>query len=139
LAGGLFLIFLGIKTIFAKAELDEDPDTNQDSSRGMIRYYMSTFFLTISNPLTIISFAAIFAGIGAANNNSQGFFAAMMMVLGIFIGSSIWWLSLTFITGLLRQRINRKTLIWINRAAGAVIVLFGILALISIQSHPFIN
>lgn len=139
LAGGLFLIFLGIKTIFAKAELDEDPDTNQDSSRGMIRYYMSTFFLTISNPLTIISFAAIFAGIGAANNNSQGFFAAMMMVLGIFIGSSIWWLSLTFITGLLRQRINRKTLIWINLAAGAVIVLFGILALISIQSHPFIN
>jgi threonine/homoserine/homoserine lactone efflux protein len=139
LAGGLFLIFLGIKTIFAKAELDEAPDTNQDSSRGMIRYYMSTFFLTISNPLTIISFAAIFAGIGAANNNSQGFFAAMMMVLGIFIGSSIWWLSLTFITGLLRQRINRKTLIWINLAAGAVIVLFGILALISIQSHPFIN
>ncbi len=98
LAGGLFLIFLGIKTIFAKPELNESPDTNQDSYRGMIRYYMSTFFLTISNPLTIISFAAIFAGLGAANINTQGYFSAMMMVLGIFIGSSIWWFALTFIT-----------------------------------------
>ncbi len=139
LAGGLFLIFLGIKTIFAKPELNEALDKSHDSYRGMIRYYMSTFFLTISNPLTIISFAAIFAGFGAANINTQGYFAAMMMVLGIFIGSSVWWFALTFITGLLRQRINRKTLIWINRVAGAVIVLFGILALISIQSQPFFN
>ena len=139
LGGGLFLIYLGIKTFFAKPHDKEAPISSNENNEGMLNFYMSTLFLTISNPLTILSFAAIFAGFGAVSFNSQDYRASAMMVLGIFIGSSTWWFILTYTTGLVRNRINSTTLIWINRIAGAIILIFGIFALISIQFQPSIS
>ncbi|HUV28761.1 MAG TPA: LysE family transporter, partial [Anaerolineales bacterium] len=80
-----------------------------------------------------------FAGFGAVSFNSQDYLASAVMVLGIFIGSSAWWFILTYTTGLVRNRINSTTLIWINRIAGAIILIFGIFALISIQFQPSIS
>ncbi|MGB3701868.1 MAG: LysE family transporter [Anaerolineales bacterium] len=139
LGGGLFLIYLGFKTFFAKPHDMEAPISSYENNEGMLNFYMSTLFLTISNPLTILSFAAIFAGFGAVSFNSQDYLASAVMVLGIFIGSSTWWFILTYTTGLARNRINSTTLIWINRIAGAIILIFGILALISIQFQPSIS
>jgi threonine/homoserine/homoserine lactone efflux protein len=139
LGGGLFLIFLGIRTFLAQPDDNETPNLSKENHQGMLSYFMSTFLLTISNPLTILSFAAIFAGLGPGRFNSQDNFDSLMIVLGIFLGSSIWWFFLTFTTGFVRNRINRNTLIWINRIAGAIILIFGIVVLISIQSQPPIN
>jgi threonine/homoserine/homoserine lactone efflux protein len=139
LGGGLFLIYLGIRTILDQPEDTELPNSSEENHQGMLSYYMSTFILTISNPLTILSFAAIFAGLGAGRLYSEGNISSLMMVLGIFLGSTTWWFFLTFVTGYVRNRINKDTMIWINRVAGAIILIFGIVVLISIQSQPSIN
>ncbi|MES0360716.1 MAG: LysE family translocator [Anaerolineales bacterium] len=132
LFGGSFLIYLGIKTFLTvpSKETGLDPQSSKDAN--LISYYVSTLFLTLTNPLTIISFAAIFAGFGIVTNQSHDNLTASSMVLGIFLGSSIWWLSLSFLTGLFRKTVNHKTMIWINRISGTIIVSFGLLALISI-------
>ena len=95
--------------------------------------YASTFLLTLTNPLTILSFAAIFAGIGVGSA-SKSFFSATAVVLGVFSGSALWWIILTSAISLLRKKMNAQWLVWINRISGAIITLFGIGALLSLLS-----
>ena len=121
--GGGFLLYLGIKTFFEK------PANHAAIAvqGGYFGAYLSTFFLTITNPMTILSFAAIFAGtMFIGNTNSP-----IMLVAGVFTGSATWWLTLSFGVGLMRDRLNQNIMIWINRVSGAVIITFGIIAIIS--------
>ena len=129
LLGGIFLIYLGIKTFLA--EPPEQNGENRAPKGGLLQAYASTFFLTLTNPMTVISFAVIFAGLGLAQN-SGGYDSAGLLVLGVFSGSALWWLLLSAGFGLLIKKINYQTLIWINRFSGAVIAAFGIFALISL-------
>lgn len=87
----------------------------------------STLGLTLTNPTTILSFVAIFAGFGIASGN-RATTSAAALVTGVFTGSALWWLVLTTGTGLLRTRLTVGRLTWINRASGAVIGVFGFLA-----------
>ena len=132
LGGGLFLTFLGIKTLLSIPSQDADLNSRPLRKDSLLNYYGSTLFLTLTNPITIISFAAIFTGFGIATNQSNDNLAATSIILGIFLGSSIWWLSLIVITGFFRRMVNYKIMIWINRISGTIIVSFGLLALISI-------
>ena len=132
LGGGSFLIYLGIKTFLSVPSKETGPYPKSSNDDNLLRNYGSTLFLTLTNPITIISFAAIFAGFGIVTNQSNDNLAASSMVLGIFLGSSIWWISLSVITGFFRRMVNHKTMIWINRISGTIIVSFGLLALISI-------
>jgi len=133
LGGGIFLIFLGMRILFSAPEEIVDANPGLQNHRNLISDYLSIFFLTISNPLTILSFAAVFAGFGATFFESRDYPSATLMVLGIFLGSSSWWFFLTYITSLFRNRINTATMRWINRIAGAIIIVFGIMAIISIK------
>jgi len=129
LIGGLFLIYLGIKTIITKpAERAAIAKAN-----GYFGAYSSTFLLTLTNPLTILSFAAIFAGIGVGGAN-KSFFSATTVVLGVFSGSTLWWIILTSGISLLRKKITPQWLLWINRISGAIITLFGVLSLLMLLS-----
>ncbi len=131
LIGGLFLIYLGIKSILSiPPERAAILNTKTNSYPGA---YSSTFFLTLTNPLTILSFAAIFAGIGVGSA-SKSFFSATMVVLGVFCGSTLWWIILTSVISLLREKMNYHWLLWINRISGAIITLFGTVALLSLLS-----
>ncbi|HEX6290015.1 MAG TPA: LysE family transporter, partial [Herpetosiphonaceae bacterium] len=94
--------------------------------------YTSTFVLTITNPMTIIAFLAIFAGLGIATT-ARDYAAASMLVLGVFTGSALWWLLLSGGMGLLRTRLDLRHLWWINRLSGAIIVGFGVLALLGLR------
>jgi threonine/homoserine/homoserine lactone efflux protein len=132
LGGGSFLIYLGIKTFLSVPSKETGLNPSSSNGDSLLSYYGSTLFLTLTNPITIISFAAIFAGFGIVNNQSNDNLAASSMVLGIFLGSSIWWLSLSVLTGFFRRMVNHNTMIWINRVSGTIIVSFGLLALISI-------
>ena len=98
----------------------------------MLSNYLSTFVLTISNPLTILSFAAIFAGLGGQNLQTGDSIAASLMVAGIFLGSVTWWLLLSYLASRFQKRINPPTMTWINRLAGLIITGFGAAALISL-------
>lgn len=133
LGGGIFLIFLGMQILFSATEEIVAANPGLENHRNLISDYLSIFFLTISNPLTILSFAAVFAGFGATFFESRDYPSATLMVLGIFLGSSSWWFFLTYITSLFRNRINTATMRWINRIAGAIIIVFGIMAIISIK------
>src|SRR5512147_932708 len=124
LFGGLFLCYLGIKTLLSKPA--EQAATA--SGTGLFGSYASTFLLTVTNPMTILSFAAIFAGLGLANT-SGSYASALVLVLGVFLGSAAWWLLLSDGVGLFRDKFNTNGLLWVNRVSGVVIIAFGITAL----------
>jgi threonine/homoserine/homoserine lactone efflux protein len=124
LVGGLFLCYLGVTTLLAS------PATQaaQSEAKGVGGAYISTLVLTITNPMTILSFVAIFAGAGLATLGGDALSAATI-VLGVFLGSAAWWLLLSGGVSLLRSHINANVLLWVNRVAGAILVLFGVLAI----------
>ncbi len=123
LIGGLFLLYLGIKT-FLEKPAEKAAQTKQG---GYFSMYLSTFFLTITNPITILSFAAIFAGTMIGQNVGS----PLVMVAGVLAGSASWWLALSFGVGLMRDRLNQTHMTWINRISGTIIILFGVFALIN--------
>jgi len=122
--GGCFLLYLGVKT-FHEKPADHAAQTNRS---GYFGAYISTFFLTITNPMTILSFTAIFAGtMFLGNHNSP-----ILLVAGVFAGSATWWLGLSLGVGLIRNRLNQNFMVWINRVSGLIIIAFGVAALVSI-------
>jgi threonine/homoserine/homoserine lactone efflux protein len=125
LIGGLFLLYLGIKT-FLEKPAEKAAQAKQGSYFSM---YLSTFFLTITNPITILSFAAIFAG----TMIGQKIGSPLMMVAGVFAGSASWWLALSFGVGLMHDKLNQTHMLWINRISGTIIILFGIFALVNLN------
>jgi len=131
LGGGLFLLYLGVKTFTAAPTNNGAKSYSPDNKKGLLNNYASTFVLTIINPLTILSFAAIFAGFGIGSDVTDDYLAASIMVIGIFLGSCTWWFILSGLTGYFRRRIGEKSMIWINRISGTIIFAFGLLALIS--------
>jgi len=126
LMGGAFLCYLGIKTFLAKPA-EQEPSVK---GNGIIGNYASTFFLTLTNPMTIISFMAIFSGLGLASTNSN-YASAGILVLGVFIGSALWWFFLSGGVGLFREKFNHSGLNWVNKISGTIIMGFGLFALLS--------
>ncbi|MFC2095819.1 LysE family translocator [Candidatus Bipolaricaulota bacterium] len=124
--GGLFLCYLGLRTLLKKPA--DQPTA--DNRTGLVGAFASTFFLTLTNPMTIISFAAIFAGLGLAGA-AGSYMSASVLVLGVFLGSAAWWLLLSTGFSLFRNKFNPQSMQWVNRISGAVITGFGLLALAS--------
>lgn len=131
LIGGIFLAYLGFKTFFSKSNIEKEMNVNH---KTYLKDFITTFFLTLSNPMTIVAFMAIFAGFGITEleNNS---FHPYILVTGVFLGSSIWWFVLSEFVTLFRKKIEEKMMRWINRIAGILIFSFGLFILIS----SFIN
>ena len=126
LIGGLFLLFLGIKSFVAKPASQA---ANVDS-KGLFNNFISTFFLTITNPTTILSFLAIFAGLGLGTTQAD-YSSSTTLVFGIFLGSALWWLILSSAVSYFQSKMSPDKLIWINRLSGLIIVSFGLVALYS--------
>jgi threonine/homoserine/homoserine lactone efflux protein len=126
LGGGVFLIFLGARTLWIKP-----PEPVPAPARAsLFSAYLSTGLLTLANPMTILSFVAVFAGLGLGS--APRYPAAVALVSGIFAGSALWWLTLSSLVAMLRAQLNRRWLKFINQACGALIGAFGIWALISL-------
>jgi len=83
LAGGAFLCYLGARTFLAKPAEEAAPAVDS----GLVRAYLTTFALTLTNPMTILSFAATFAGLGLAGEPG-GYGASLALVCGVFTGSA---------------------------------------------------
>ncbi len=124
LIGGAFLCYLGSR-IFATRPAGRSAAA---SGSGLLGAYASTFFLTLTNPMTILSFAAVFAGLGLAST-SASFASAAAVVAGVFLGSAAWWFVLSTSAGALRAKLDLARLRWVNRISGGIILLFGLVAL----------
>jgi threonine/homoserine/homoserine lactone efflux protein len=123
LLGGLFLCYLGVRTLLARPT--EQSAVAEGQSLG--RAFFSTLLLTLTNPMTILSFVAVFAGLGVGGGNGYG--AAAAIVLGVFLGSAAWWLLLSGGVSLVRDKFDARAMLWVNRISGAIILGFGLLAL----------
>ena len=126
LIGGGFLVYLGVRAYFSSPE-NSSIHTSSPKHAGA---YGTTFLLTLSNPMTILSFAAIFSGFGLVDSSIR-YGSAALMVVGVFLGSASWWLFLSGGTNLFRSRLNEK-LSWINKLSGIIIAVFGVVALASL-------
>jgi threonine/homoserine/homoserine lactone efflux protein len=119
--GGAFLVVLAVRTMTTRpgaiAETAERP--------GLAAAFVSIFGLTLTNPMTILSFAGIFA---AAGLSGIGGLDAALLTIGVFLGSLLWWVVLTAVVAQLRARVTVRALTWINRISGAALLVFGIVA-----------
>ena len=117
-AGIAVLAWLGARTLM------QPPATAAATPRGAhASLFAQTFFLTLTNPTTIISFAAIFAGMGLAANGEPS--RATALVAGTFAGSLAWWIILSTAVGSARARITPRVVVWINRSAGLLLLGFA--------------
>lgn len=125
--GGAFLLWMGWRTIRSRPpELGAAPAA--PGARSLLSAWASTFLLTVTNPMTILSFVAVFAGLGLGSS-ARGPAAAVALVAGVFAGSAAWWFALSGSVSLLRARFSTQGLAWVNRISGAVLIVFGVVAL----------
>jgi threonine/homoserine/homoserine lactone efflux protein len=130
LVGGAFLCYLGVRTFLARPAAS----AAERVARGLVGAYVSTLGLTLTNPSTILSFVAIFAGLGlgtSATGGDPSYTTAAVMVAGVFLGSALWWLILATITGAVRTRLSTSAMRWVNRLSGAILTAFGVAALLT--------
>jgi threonine/homoserine/homoserine lactone efflux protein len=123
LVGGGVLLFLGIRTFRAKRKDPVIPYEN----KGMLGSYLSAFFLVLTNPVTIFAFIAVFAAFGLGHKIF--IVSACILVLGVFSGSGLWFLILSYVATIFRKKLDSDGLRWVNRIAGVLIVLSGLAAL----------
>lgn len=128
LFGGLFLCYLGIRT----AVSTPTAAAARGSARGLAAAFVSTFALTLTSPTTILSFAAVFAGLGLASSAADTGSAALM-VTGVFLGSALWWLVLSGAVGYFRHALTDDRMRWVNRLSGAILLGFGLISLGSLR------
>lgn len=129
LVGGLFLCYLGLRTIVARPATADAAPAAPLTAAGLSSAYATTLLLTLTNPMTALAFVAIFAGLGLDPGSYHG---AGLLVLGVFLGSALWWLLLSGGVSLLRRRLTPGGLRWINRVSGLIVLGFGVLALTSL-------
>ena len=133
LGGAGFLLYIGIAAFAA------DPLKGTQSQRdpeGLLADYATAFALTIANPITILAFLAIFAGIGFSGPEAT-VGRAGILVLGVWLGSLLWWAALAFGAGMVRLSFDRDHLVWINRGSGAILVLSAVALLGSLVVQHF--
>src|SRR6516225_10011310 len=120
-AGGCLLLLIGGRSLLVKpqAKLASPPDPE-----SLSWYYASTFALTLTNPVTVLVFIAVFAAVGLSGAEAT-LGRAAILVLGVWVGSLLWWLALSFSVGLLVHSFEPRHLAWINRASGAILLVSG--------------
>ncbi|HET9250947.1 MAG TPA: LysE family transporter, partial [Candidatus Eisenbacteria bacterium] len=124
---------LGARTFLARpadraAEADSAGSRSGARRAGWLGAFASTFLLTLTNPMTILSFVAVFAALGLGTTHPEPLSAAGL-VLGVFVGSALWWLTLSGAVSLVRSRFDERGLRWVNRVSGSIITAFGIAAI----------
>jgi threonine/homoserine/homoserine lactone efflux protein len=123
LGGGALLAWFGWRTLRAAPSA-----TAADVAGGDLwRAFLGTFALTLANPATILSFVALFAGLGTVM--AFDYVTASWFVLGVLSGSALWWLILSQAAGALRSRLTLDAMRWVNRCSGVVVLGCGILAI----------
>ena len=128
--GAIFLGYFGIKTFFA----EPTHRVRLIGTRDALGMYLSTFFLTIGNPMTVLAFTALFAGFADITENGG---IASALVTGVFLGSALWWLLLVILVSFLRAKIDWRILSFINKASGIILIVCALIILLSLRYPLF--
>lgn len=126
LIGGLFLLYLGLRTLRARPSFGGAAAASATAG-GLASAYGSTLLLTLSNPMTIMSFVAIFAGLGLGAVG--GTVGGVYLVVGVFLGSAAWWLVLASLVITVRSRLSPGVFRVVNVVSGLIIIGFGLQSL----------
>ena len=132
LGGGVFLVYLGVSTLRSSPSATA---ARANATTNLRAGYFSIFALTLTNPMTILSFLGIFAGVGL-RGSTAGALPACGLVLGVFLGSAAWWLLLTTAAGWLGGRLQHGGLRALNITSGVVIAGFGVWQLVRAVVPP---
>ncbi len=127
LAGGIIICLIGVQVFSLETQKKIIPI----KSPNLLNAFGSAFLIAITNPITIITFVVMFAGLGLVGSNSQ-YGPATLTVFGVFVGSSLIWLSVWGMSLIFRERFEFGRMKWINKIAGIVILVFGVSTLISL-------
>lgn len=131
--GGAFLLALGVRIALQKPHKEDEIRHPHKAKHGVVEIagdFASTFLLTLTNPATILSFVAIFAGLGlVGEDQSPDYEMSALMVVGVFLGSLLWWCILSGGIGIFRHKLDRKALRFTNLLSGVIIGGFGALVL----------
>ncbi len=127
--GAIILFYLGIRIFRTNPAIQIRREGRK--SKNILADYFSILFLTLSNPLTIFLFGAVFAGFGIIEGNAD-FKSVLLLVTGVFIGALTWWTLLTGVVNLFRSKFRLKRIWWINKITGILIMVFSVLALVSV-------
>lgn len=123
--GAVFLLVLGIKTYYKNLVVIPEPP----GIHNLLGYFTSTFFLTLTNPMTMLAFLAIFSAIGFTGER-ETLADGLMLLLGVFIGSMSWWLIIGEGTTFFRKKMSENILLYVNKIAGVLLAAFGLVILI---------
>ncbi len=129
LGGGVFLIFIGYK-IYTSDTVKQFRSKSQLSRKKMTNDFISSFLLALSNPVTILGFTGFFASIGIISDTTT-FYHIFMLLAGVFFGATTWWLSISLLVNRFKQKISLRRIVMINRIAGILVVIFGVILIIS--------
>jgi threonine/homoserine/homoserine lactone efflux protein len=131
--GGAILVVLGVRLMLAKPKPN---DVTPPGTRGLAAIFLSTFFLTLTNPMTFLAFGAIFAtmGLGAVKGHS---ILTFDLVAGVTAGAALWWSLLVIGVHALRRHFSYAKLIWVNRGAGVFVIAVGLLYMFVLHGGSF--
>jgi threonine/homoserine/homoserine lactone efflux protein len=127
LIGGVFLCYLGYK-IYRTNPRSQQPPSNVS---GLFSAYATTFALTFSNPVTILSFVAIYAGWGVESLRGH-YLGAAILSLGVFLGSALWWMLMFIGLTVFRDVFSARVLGFVHKVSGTIIAGFGVVLLLSL-------
>lgn len=128
LFGGILLLLIGFSILKNPSYKASDKLDGRDS---LLHAFTSAFLLTVSNPITLIVFAAAFTAMGISPIY-QSFFQASLLVAGVFIGASCWWVSLITAIYFMKHKLSATQLLWINRFSGVILIGFAVYILLSL-------
>ena len=136
--GGAILIGMGWSTMRHRLPTigDPVPEDREHFIATHFHFATSSFFITVFNPLTVMAFGAAFAGRNLAGVGASLPDAAVL-VAGVFSGAVAWWAIVCTASVALRQHFTGKGILWLNRITGAIILAFGVVALISVLPLPW--
>ena len=126
LVGACGLVFLGLKVFFSKPVEKSSAVTGGD----LVHIYVSTFVLTLINPVTILFFVALFTSLGVTLTH-MNYPSLALLITGVLVGAVLWWFLLTGCVSLLHRKLTQKTIRWVNRISGTIVMVLGLLAFLS--------
>ena len=136
--GGIFLVGIGLKIYFDNPIRQiRQRRQGRVSKTGLLGDYLSLFFLTVSNPITVVVFMAVFAGMSVFGETSS-MLGELLVVIGVLLGGGVWWYTLSTLVNIFRKKFRLRVLITINRVSGMIIAVLGALVILAAFA-PFRN
>jgi len=129
LVGGAVLVYLGVRAMLTQPKTVACAATDPLDGRGLAALYVSAVGLTLTNPMTIMAFGAVFASAGLAAQ--PGSVSAAVATAGVASGSLAWWIALVTVSSLARARVGGKVLAGVSRVSGALVAVFGLVAIVA--------